>query len=79
MLPSFEVKSIVHFLGLAALGFSLLAMSMKNILTLRVLSAIANFLYVIYGFMLGAPPLMIGGAIVIVIHGYHIRKLVHKK
>lgn len=66
---------MIHLLGLAALGFSLLAMSMRNILTLRILSAVANFLYVIYGFFLGAPPLMIGGAIVIVIHGYHIRKL----
>jgi hypothetical protein len=25
--------------------------------------------------LLGSPPLMIGGAVVLVIHGYHIRKL----
>jgi hypothetical protein len=75
MLTGFEIKSTVHLLGLAALGFSLLAMSMRNILILRILSAIANFIYIIYGLLLGAPPLIIGGAIVIAIHGYHIRKL----
>jgi hypothetical protein len=73
MLTDFEIKSAVHLLGLAALGFSLLAMSMKNILILRILSTIANF---IYGLLLGAPPLIFGGAIVIVIHGYHIHKLI---
>jgi hypothetical protein len=76
ILQDYEVKSAVHLLGLAALGFSLLAMMMKNILILRILSAVANFIYIIYGLFLGAPPLIIGGAIVIVIHGYHIHKLI---
>ena len=76
MLAGYEIKSMVHLLGLAALGFSLLAMSMKNILILRILSAVANFIYIIYGLLIGAPPLIFGGAIVIVIHGYHIRKLI---
>ena len=75
MLPEYEIESLVHFLGLLALGFSLLAMSMKNILFLRILSAAANFIYIIYGFLLAAPPLMIGGTVVIVIHAYHIYKL----
>ena len=44
MLTDFEIKSTVHLLGLAALGFSLLAMSLKDILILRILWAIANFL-----------------------------------
>ena len=76
MLQDYEIKSTVHLLGLAALGFSLLAMSMKDILILRILSAVANFIYIIYGLLLGAPPLIIGGAIVIVIHSYHIHKLI---
>jgi len=71
----FDFNSPVHFLGLVALGFALLAMSMKNILILRIFSSVANFVYIIYGFLLGSPPLMIGGAIVIAINGYHIRKL----
>lgn len=75
MLHDLEIKSAVHLLGLAALGLSLLAMMMKNILILRIFSAAANFIYIIYGYLLGAPPLVIGGAIVIVIHGFHIRKL----
>ena len=76
MLPGYEIKSMIHCVGLAALGFTLVAMSMKNILILRILSAIANFIYIIYGFLLASPPLMIGGAIVIVIHGYHIHRLI---
>lgn len=76
MLPGYEIKSMIHLVGIAALGFTLLAMSMKNILILRFLSAVANFIYIIYGFLLGSPPLIIGGAIVIVIHGYHIHKLI---
>lgn len=76
MLQDYEFKSMVHLLGLVALGFSLLAMTMKNILILRIFSAAANFIYIIYGLLLGAPPLIIGGATVIVIHAYHIRKLI---
>ena len=78
LLPGYEIKSKSHLLGLIALCLSLLAMSMKNILILRIFSAVANFVYIIYGALLGAPALIIGGAIVIVIHAYHIRKLVRK-
>lgn len=78
MLAVDDIKSMVHILGLIALGFSLLAMSMKNILMLRILSAAANFIYIIYGFLLAAPPLIIGGTIVIVIHAYHIYRLIQK-
>jgi hypothetical protein len=67
---------MVHLLGLVALSFSLLAMMMKNILILRIFSATANFVYIIYGSLIGAPPLIIGGAIVVLIHSYHIHKLI---
>ena len=76
MLPGYELNSMIHLVGLVALGFTLLAMSMKNILILRILSAIANFIYIIYGVLLGSPPLVVGGGIVIVIHGYHIYRLI---
>lgn len=79
MLQGYEFNSTVHLLGLAALGFGLLAMMMENILILRIFSAIGNFFYIIYGFLLGSPPLIIGGIIVIVIHVFHIRKLVRNK
>jgi O-antigen/teichoic acid export membrane protein len=51
-------------------------MAMKNILILRIFSSVANLIYIIYGLFLGALPLIIGGTIVILIHGYHIRKLI---
>jgi hypothetical protein len=75
MLEGYEIKSTTHLFGLVALGLSLLAMTMKSILPLRIISAVANFVYVIYGYFLGAPPLVLGGTVAIVIHGYHIHKL----
>ncbi len=79
MPAAYEFKSMIHLLGLLALSFSLLAMSMRNILVLRIFSGIANFIYIIYGLFLGSPPLIIGGAIVVIIHGYHIRKLIQNE
>lgn len=67
---------MIHLLGFVALSFSLLAITMKNILILRFFSAAANLIYIIYGLLLGAPPLIFGGTIAVIIHGYHIHKLI---
>lgn len=66
---------MIHILGYVALAMNLLSMAMKEMLTLRVLSAVANFIYIIYGVFLDAPPVIIGGAIAVCIHCYHIYKL----
>lgn len=79
MPQTYDFKSMVHLLGLAALAFSLLAVMMKNILILRIFSTTGNIIYIIYGLLIGAPPLIIHGAIVILIHGYHIHKLIRNK
>lgn len=70
---------MIHILGYIGLALNLLSMTMKNILTLRALSASANFIYIIYGVLLGAPPVIIGCTIAVVIHSYHIVKLIQKK
>ena len=54
-------------------------MTMKNVLTLRILSALANFIYVIYGIIISSPPFVIGCSIAVIIHVYHITKLLKEK
>lgn len=70
---------MIHILGYIGLALNLLSMTMKNILWLRILSALANFLYVIYAIIIESPPLMIGCAIAVIIHCYHIVKLIKNK
>ena len=66
---------MIHILGYVAITINLYAMSRKNVMTLRVLSVIANTIYTIYGVLLNSPPLIIGGIIVVSIHLYQIRNL----
>ena len=54
-------------------------MAMKNVLYLRILSLIANTLYVIYGIFLNALPFIIGCTIAVLLHAFHIRKLYAEK
>lgn len=70
---------MIHILGFIGLAINLLSMAMKNILTLRILSAIANFIYIIYAIIIESPPLVIGCAIAVIIHCYHIVKLIKEK
>lgn len=76
MMESSDHVWIIHALGFAALGCSLAAMSMKDLLPLRLFSTAGNLLYIVYGVSLGSAPLVAHGAIVIAIHAYHIHRLV---
>lgn len=66
--------SAVDFIGYTALVINLTSMAMKNVLLLRGFSAVANFIYVIYGIILGAMPIVIGCSIAVSLHTYHILK-----
>jgi drug/metabolite transporter (DMT)-like permease len=70
---------MIHILGYIALVINLTSMTMKNVIYLRFLSLIANAIYIVYGFFLTSPPLMIGCGIAVVIHGFHIMKLRKEK
>ncbi|KYG73718.1 hypothetical protein AWW68_13630 [Roseivirga spongicola] len=70
---------MIHIIGYSALGINLLSMTMKNILMLRVLSLIANMIYIAYGILLNAPPFIIGCGIAVLIHGFHIIKIQKSK
>lgn len=64
--------STVDFIGYTALVINLTSMAMKDVLLLRGFSAVANFIYVIYGIILGAMPIVVGCSIAVSLHVYHI-------
>jgi hypothetical protein len=70
---------MINALGFLALILNLTSMTMKNILYLRVLSLIANALYILYGLLIGAAPIIAGSFVAVVIHAVTIYKLKHPK
>lgn len=69
---------MIDVIGYTALLLNTISMTMKNVLYLRILSLIANLIYIVYGTLLGVPPMIIGCAMAIIIHTYRIYKL-HKE
>lgn len=70
---------MIHLIGYTALLLNTISMTMKNVLYLRVLSLIANLIYIVYGILLEVPPMIIGCAMAIIIHTYRIHKLYKEK
>jgi hypothetical protein len=70
---------MTNALGFLALTLNLTAMAMKDILYLRVFSLVANALYIIYGLLLGAAPIVTGSFVAVVIHSITIYRLKHAK
>lgn len=68
-----------QIIGYTALSLNLISMSMKNTFYLRVGSLLANAIYVIYGFMIDAPPVFIGASIAMLLHSYRIFKAIEEK
>ncbi len=66
---------IVDLIAYLALLINFASMGMENMIRLRILSMIANALYVVYGIFIAAYPIVIGCCIAIVIHSYGVFKL----
>ena len=66
---------MIDLVGYSALLLNLGSMAMRDLLRLRVLSAIANTIYIVYGLLIDAPPFIIGCSIAVCIHLYHLRKI----
>ena len=66
---------MIHIIGYFALALNLFSMAMNNLIKLRIISLLANGVYIIYGLFLNAPPLIIGCGIAMIIHLFHIIKL----
>ncbi|MBA4058645.1 MAG: hypothetical protein C0490_28270 [Marivirga sp.] len=70
---------MINALGFLALTLNLTSMTMKDILYLRVLSLIANTLYIVYGLLIDAAPIITGSFVAVAIHAVSIYKLKHPK
>ena len=65
----------VDIIGYSALVINLYSMSTKGEYKLRLISALANFIYIIYGILIHAFPIIIGCSIAVGLHIYHLNRL----
>ena len=65
---------MINTLGFLGMILNLSSMAMKNMLYLRYLSMIANIIYIVYGVIIGALPIIIGSFIAVIIHAINIYK-----
>jgi cytochrome bd-type quinol oxidase subunit 2 len=66
---------MLDLVGYLGLGLNLFSMYSKKEYRLRFFSIIANFIYIIYGVMINALPLIIGSSVAVIIHLYRLYKL----
>ena len=66
---------IYDIIGYAGLGLNLYSMYTKGEFKLRVFSVFANLIYIIYGLLIQALPIVIGCTIAVVLHVYRLKKL----
>ena len=64
-----------EWLGYIALFMSLFSMTMTDIKRLRWLHLFASVFYLVYGLAIEAIPIMLGGAIFMILHIYHLRRI----
>lgn len=62
----------IDVVGYLALVTNLYSMTRADVFLLSVYSFIANFIYIIYGVLISAYPIIIGCSIAVVLHLYHI-------
>ncbi|WP_411893696.1 hypothetical protein [Winogradskyella sp. A2] len=65
----------IDLIGYSALAVNLYSMSVKGEYKLRLISAIANFIYILYGILINAYPIIIGCSIAVLLHIYHLRRI----
>lgn len=65
----------INIVGYLAIIINLYSMFIQGEKGLRSISSIANFLFVIYGILLGAIPIIVGSSIAVFLHIYHLRRI----
>lgn len=65
----------IDFIGYTAIIVNLYSMSSKGEYRLRIISLIANFIFLLYGSLIGAIPLIVGSIIAICLHSYRLTKI----
>ncbi|MBX2829483.1 MAG: hypothetical protein KTR22_15065 [Flavobacteriaceae bacterium] len=66
---------ITDTIGYVGLVINLYSMSVKGEYKLRLISTIANLVYIVYGIVLHAFPIIIGCAIAVLLHLYRLKNL----
>ncbi len=69
----------IDCIGYGGLVINLYSMSTKGEYKLRLISLIANVIYILYGSLITATPIIVGCTIAVFLHGYHLRRLKLKK
>lgn len=64
---------LIDCIGYIALLINLYSMSTKGEYKLRIYALIANLLYIVYGTLINAAPIIIGCVVAVFLHAYHIR------
>jgi hypothetical protein len=70
---------LIDSIGYGGLAINLYSMSAKGEYKLRFISLIANIIYILYGVLISATPIIVGCTIAVFLHGYHLRRLNIKK
>ena len=66
---------LIDCIGYGGLVINLYSMSTKGEYKLRLISLIANVVYILYGTLISATPIIVGCSIAVLLHGYHLRRL----
>ena len=69
----------IDMIGYLALSINLYSMSVKGEQKLRIISAVANTCFIIYGSLIAALPIVIGSTIAVCLHSYHIIRISKEK
>lgn len=70
------IREIIGYVGLV---INLISMSCEHEKNLRKLSMVANSIYVCYGFMLEAIPIVLGGTVAVLLHSYRLYNIFNKQ
>lgn len=69
----------IDCIGYGGLVINLYSMSTKGEYKLRLISLLANLVYILYGALISATPIIVGCTIAVFLHGHHLRRLNIKK
>lgn len=70
------VCSVVGYFGLL---LNLYSMSLKGEFKLRLFSLLANCIYIIYGVLIEAYPILIGSSIAVLLHAVRIKTIIYDR
>ena len=66
---------MTEYIGYTALLISLLSITMSNMVRFRWLHIISSSIYLIYGYLIGAMPLIVGATLFVIIHSIRLYKM----